>query len=476
MKKVWISILVIFMLNAGKLKPQSPVFSPEAMKADMEYLNKYMKKWHPAYYQYTSETEMDSYLNLVKASCDSNLNLTQFKSRLRWFISKTGCGHIQVLNPETYKPAFVTELLPLEVWVLGRQLFVRENNSGDKFPSRGDEILSINNIPSDSIINAASEMIFTDGYNRTYKTRSLELNFKVWYYITFGNTSVFMIQYKTKDGTIAIARINALPQNVLPVTKKIPPADSTQLVLKGNGIGLYTLDFDTSSMLIDLDNFSGAGQGKTYKKIFRHLRKKAVKNLVIDLRDNGGGNAFRGNYFLSYLMDPLVRGINISRKPNLTSVNPRFKGSFWEKATPVLFTLNPLQYPWSDGWHHYFPFVKKMRNSFHGRVFVFTNGGTFSMASYTTTMLKHKAGAVVIGEETGGGEAGSRGMATGEIVLPNSGIRVSINVYQIHNILNFSDKGTGVMPDFPVKYTIQDRLLQNDLEMEKVKSLIINHH
>jgi len=46
------------------------------------------------------------------------------------------------------------------------------------------------------------------------------------------------------------------------------------------------------------------------------------------------------------------------------------------------------------------------------------------MSGVTSTYLKYKANAIIIGEETGGNAAGSNAVISGKIILPNSHLQV----------------------------------------------------
>ena len=94
------------------------------------------------------------------------------------------------------------------------------------------------------------------------------------------------------------------------------------------------------------------------------------------------------------------------------------------------------------------------------------------MGSYVASYLKHKKNAIIVGEETGGSEYGSRAMAGGRIQLPNSGVKVQLNVYQMTHLLNIEDKAHGVLPDFATPYSIDDKMKSTDLEMAKIQELI----
>jgi hypothetical protein len=467
------SIFILLFSFIGILSTaQTATLTPQQMKADLDYLNKYLRKWHPSYYDYTKKTDMNAYYSRLKDSCTATTSNLDFITMVRKAVNKVGCGHTGVYNfkGSTGKsPA----LLPLNVWVLSNRLFVKSLSTPDSLLKIGDEILEINGEKAGDLIEKTAELAFTDGFNKTHKMYGLEFNFPVFHYLIYGKQENYALKIKNTEGTISIINLTSeVPKEGVKMVK--PIKDSANCVIRGNSVALYKTAIDSSTMVMDIDNFNGAKQGKSYRQIFTHLRKNKVKNLVIDLRNNGGGNVFKGNKLLTYLLDQAVLPVVISRKPNLTFINPRFKGGFWERITPILFTLNPLQYPNKNGWNHCFLFFKKSRNHFDGDIYVLTNGGTFSMASYVASYLKHKKQAVIVGEETGGSEYGSRAMAGGRIQLPNSEIKIKLNIYQMTHLLNIEDKGHGVMPDVATPYSIEDKLTHKDVEMEAVKLLIKN--
>lgn len=465
--------LIIFLLCfiASLSTAQSVILTPQQMKADLDYLNKYLKKWHPSYYAYTQKEDINAFYSRLKDSCTTPTAASIFQTTVYKAVNKVGCGHINVWGFRSIATGRNAAVLPLKVWVLNNRLFIKSALKKDSTLKMGDEILEINGEKAADLIEKTSELAFTDGFNRTHKTYSLEYAFNAYHYITYGKQNNYAIKIKNRAGDISDANILSDTLKNTFTTYKIVK-DTANRVIKGNAVALYKTDFDSSTMIIDIDNFNGSKQGKTFKKIFRHLRKQGTKNVVIDLRDNGGGNVFKGHRFLTYFLDAPITPVVISRKPNLTFINPRFRGRFFQKITPILFTLNPLQYPNRNGWNHCFLFFKKYRNHFDGNVYVMTNGGTFSMASYVASYLQHKKQAVVVGEETGGSEYGSRAMASGHITLPNSEVKIQFNIYQMTHRLNIEDKGHGVMPDHATQYTIDDKLTGKDIDIEAIKNII----
>lgn len=441
---------------------------PSDMQRDLDHLKKYLRKWHPAYDDYTPRAAWDSIFGAAKKDTETPLLPREFTNVVRRVVAHVGCGHMYVYA-KTRNDSL--RLLPLTLWADSGKFYVRSYKAPDTARYIGSEIISINGHPIDSVANAVREIVFSDGRNETHKYSTLEKDIDINYYRLFGAADHFRVAVQTMAGERDTLTLRPTLTKDLP---KLPIAGYRQvrLVKQFDGLQLYEPAFDSLTRILDIDNFDGKKQRRAFRQAFRHLRHEQVQHLVLDLRDNGGGSIFKGNYFLTHLLPQAIVPFVITRKPNLHIINPRFKASFWERITPVLFTANPIQFPSRHGWNHAFLFKKRTRNHFHGSVYVLTNGGTFSMASLVASYLKHKRQAVIIGEETGGSEYASRSSASGIIVLPASRLHVEFNVYQTIHQLRLKDTGRGVMPHHPVSYTITDRVGFRDKDLEKAQELI----
>jgi hypothetical protein len=443
--------------------------SARQMGKDLDVLNKHLRKWHPTYYAYTEKEEMNAFYDSLKTVCAEPKTTREFRQIIHLALNKVGCGHIGLQMPKKMPSLDSINAIPFDVFLLKNRLFVRKYYGKDTVFKVGDELTKINNVSAQQLIKNLGNFISSDGFNTTHKEAVLEQYFPIYYYLAQGQITEFKI--KTSENN-AIKSIAATKRSTSVQQFVRNRSDSTNLIIKGNGIALYKVDFDTKTMLIDFKSFLGKGQQRTYAKIFKYLRQNDVQNLIVDLRDNGGGNVFKGNNFLKYFHKSTFFACNLTRKPNLTIINPKFKAGFFVRITPLFFMLNPLQYPSKRGWHHVFPFVKKFKNHYDNKTYVITNGRTFSMAAYAASVLKNKVGATTFGEESGGSNVCSRGMAGGKIKLPNSKMMISLNVYNMRYNRNEKDNGHGVMPDYEVNYTIQEKIMKVDLELDKIKELI----
>jgi len=192
--------------------------------------------------------------------------------------------------------------------------------------------------------------------------------------------------------------------------------------------------------------------------------------LVIDLRNNFGGDAASGNKLLSFFVEE-KHYFNIEKKKGkifkYSTAGSRFGGVLnlflGHFAASRRMTFNRRKTK-----SHLKP---NTRNKFEGRVFVLTNGFTASTASNSASLFKYKTKATLIGEETGGGENNLNAYYTAVVKLPYSKIKIKIPQYSIDLNL-MKNTGSGVKPNIEMDYTIKDIRIKKDLEMEKVINLV----
>ena len=133
-----------------------------------------------------------------------------------------------------------------------------------------------------------------------------------------------------------------------------------------------------------------------------------------------------------------------------------------------------------DLWINNYEYSKSLRlqppkeNVFKGSIYVLTDGLTFSSAADMASSIKKTTEATFIGEESGGVFEGPTGGISIVVQLPNSRImvRISPNIH-IGYMYHKHPVGRGVIPDYPVKYTIEDLLQKRDPVMEKAEELIL---
>jgi C-terminal processing protease CtpA/Prc len=170
---------------------------------------------------------------------------------------------------------------------------------------------------------------------------------------------------------------------------------------------------------------------------FNELNDKKTENLILDLRNNQGGDISNGTFLLSHLMDTSFRNIEAYYKVDNSQSNFALKKTYGE----------------SLGNH------EPKQKVFKGKLFVIINGGSFSNSGIVAACLKKYNRAVFIGEETGGNSKVLAGNAD-DYYLPNTDILIEIPTKQYMLGETVSLTGRGIMADYPFQPSLKD-ILEN---------------
>lgn len=470
MGKGWLVIILIF-LGSGKICSQK--ISKADIEKDLTYMNKYLEQWHPSYHRYTTPEYKDSLIQNWLSQQKDSVGLRSIRYFLSSFVQKMGCGHTTAGLPKSYQKTKV-KVMPMLVLTDGDRVFVRRCDQASSPLKPGDEILKLNDYTAKQLLDTIKNMIQTDGYNTTHVDIRAEKYFHYFYNHVFGPVDSVFVQYLNGEGK----QLNTVLYGSydLSVAEDLPHqlVDTTRCILgPEGGMSLQLLPGVNNGAVLKITSFSGGGQKKLRKKIFRYLREKNIQHLVLDLRGNGGGNVFRGNALIAQFDHRPVTGIHFGKKVHTAIFCPKFKTDFGNRLSGFSFMLNPLSYPSRKGWMHIFPFFRKS-NRYDGPLYIMTDGATFSMASSVASKLRfNRKNTFTFGEESGGGAAGSGGMLRGGIELPSSKLRVEFHIYWYQIDKDIQDVGRGVMPDVPVNYDLESKQKGKDPGIQKVVDWIL---
>jgi C-terminal processing protease CtpA/Prc len=104
--------------------------------------------------------------------------------------------------------------------------------------------------------------------------------------------------------------------------------------------------------------------------------------------------------------------------------------------------------------------------TFTGKVLILMNGGSFSAAAQFVSQVHFHKRATFIGEESGGGYYGNSSGRSVNVILPKTKlfVRVPLVTYYMA-VREYKDYARGVMPDYPVRYSIKELLAGTDKEL-----------
>ncbi|MBK7668626.1 MAG: hypothetical protein IPJ32_15555 [Sphingobacteriaceae bacterium] len=118
----------------------------------------------------------------------------------------------------------------------------------------------------------------------------------------FGRPDSFLIETKRAD-EIKTDYVKACNLKTLPVLPVGLREDSLLRKHKRANISEGYIGGDKKVFVLKVKSFKSSRYKKVYRKVFRNLRKNKTEHLVIDLRNNGGGNLENSYKLVKYLLD-----------------------------------------------------------------------------------------------------------------------------------------------------------------------------
>lgn len=225
-------------------------------------------------------------------------------------------------------------------------------------------------------------------------------------------------------------------------------------------------------MHLNIQSFSHRRYTKAYRKIFKQLEKNKTENLIIDLRYNGGGSLGNSMLLMKYLLDEPVKQTSyttIKKYP----LKKYTKGNAMFRLTRVYFKLFSKKRVNGDTTYFTMKIKPRKKNHYNNKIYVLTNGGSFSASCLVGAYLKETNRATFIGRETGGTIEGCNAVITAYYKLPNTKAKVRVPTFRLlHDVYTKGNTGHGIIPDYETNYTFKDLFYKKDLEMEKVMELI----
>lgn len=490
------------------------------LKNDVDKLYKQLKKHHPKLYQYTTKSDLDGKFDSLKKSINKPLSTKEFYKKIAPVVSLVKQGHVSTgytvkrFTKKERKKLKKQKLdfYNLEFEFLEDKLWVK-NNYGKDSTIIGSEIIKIENDSVVNLIKTYKNRFASDGFNTTLHNRFVAKGFSVFYTRDKGFLDSLSVTLKQKDSLFvkkfirikkeknkelndSISFKNEKPLKLSNKEKKVNRIAKRKRKKYNRKHGFitksktYTRNFefigvDSTVAFMKIRSFTNGNYKRFYKEVFKTLDSLKTQNLVIDLRDNGGGRISEIDYLYSYLTLNDYQFLNPSEvnsripflKVLMTNTMPNVSKVVSGILSPFIVTHNFLKTYKNDG-KIYYKFNKYTKTKspkalhFKGNIYVLINGNSFSASSLISTHLKANNRAVFVGEETGGAYNGCVAGIYKVYQLPTSKLKVRMGVMQIEAPQKQDPDGFGIKPDVQIIPTKNDRINNKDPELEWVLSKI----
>ncbi|MGA9768216.1 MAG: S41 family peptidase [Blastocatellia bacterium] len=458
--------------QSNESKPQT--FTREQINEDFQIARRALEEGHSGIYRYTSKAELNRAFDQAAKSLDHSMNAYEFFRVMAPVVALIKCGHTSVALPSDIRQEINTlmPVLPLQIKVLDKKPYVLRDFSSSDHKLAGMEIRSINNVPASKIVATMIRATPADGDVESSRQMRISgwrfngalitlMGFSSPYNVTLWNAKAKR-EVKTRLEGISLPKLTEASKAQYPEDQPSERAGEMKYFDKGR-IGMMTI----YSFGGYVDPEKKKGLREFYKESFEEMEAIGLKTLIIDLRNNGGGEDELGKLLLSYLVDQPFKYYE-----DLIINNNTF--SFAKYTNQPDFKLpEKVAEKGKDGKYHAvghpnWGINQPSKPTFTGKTYIIINGGSFSTTSEFLSQAHFHKLATFIGEESAGGYYGNSSGFMPNVVLPNTKLSVRVPLMTYYMAVT-GDKGAslhGVVPDYPVRHNIEDLIAGRDPDLE----------
>ncbi|WP_286270444.1 S41 family peptidase [Thalassotalea hakodatensis] len=417
------------------------------MHQDIDYLIEGALARHPDFSAYANLEELSRAIHKVKQEITKPMIRAEFYRYIGKLNHLFNDGHSFLIWPYNEWKIIKEQgklIFPFDIVISESAEIIIKNTYSDVNNKliAGTTINKINGVPSKELISALQQ--YVGGETQRLREQIAAERFSLVLWAVYGFISQFELEVSldNKTSTLLVSTGQKWEQNIVAGTKK----PYYYKVIKP-GVGyLYLEHFD-----IDPDTFE-----EFIDKTFTEIKQEKISSLIIDIRNNSGGNTDTVTYLTRYIADKPFRLISSVRE----KLNQDNRGWFdykGEVGKIITKEWTDMEKPIANGYQ------------FTGNTYLLIGAVSYSSAIVFATTLKDNQFATLVGEVTGGF---ANQTAQGNLFnLPNSQLRAYIAT---RSLVRPSGDLTrqGVVPHHIAYNSPDDIKAQQDAGIERILSLI----
>lgn len=440
-------------------------FTRKQIQDDVNYLVRTVENVHPDMYHAISKQNYKKQTEKILASLKDNMTEMEVWPLLAPLIGSLNEGH----STFDYSDSMTSQLkaggnilFPIAIKEFdGENFIVRADASAEDVLLPGDKILSINSIKSADLLDRLSA--HTGGL-KSWRAIGVCRDL-IAYLEIYGIKGPYQIAYirngKTEQTTINSVNFADFRSRMAAKNKTLPA------IIKPTSYSLSYTDNDRAYLQINSLTEKPEKFRSFLDSAFTVLKEKPGKALIVDLRQNGGGNSLLGRMLLEYLTDRPFRmtgGVKWKVSEEYKNqLRENLKGDALEKMAFYMNAVNGTLFK-DTGTKP----VKAENNGllYSGKVLVLIGPKTFSSANMLANTIQDYKLARLIGSATG-----EPANDYGELIylkLPNTGFTFSTSTKEFIRANGNTKDHNPVLPDDMVKDDPKT-LVDEVLEFAKIK-------
>jgi hypothetical protein len=436
--------------------------------SDFNILVTSMHELYPCLYKNISKEEFDKQAKLVSERLLATTSRNKAIYIIQEFFYKLGNSHAG--NVSVYSDAGAIKALPMNFYIVNDQLYIKDFPADPSF--NGTKIISIEGTNADKLIDSLKIFFLRDGVRETMDP-NLQCYFNNLYGAFCSQPDTFHIA--TEKGMIVTpALIRGTPsfeKIVLDNGESYFGTDEERILTRKieNDFGYFRFkNFREKIRKVDIK--------EEYISFIREMNEKNIPNLVIDLRDNNGGESQLSAQMGSWISDHTITSFTnsyttLKRKP--TYLDLMDDKTYFRYRFLISHKQDSLRriYSFMDDRP-----VAPKKERFKGHVYILVGPFTQSASSLFCSFFVDQPNVTFVGDETNGAVnffwAGN--FFSSQLPHLKTNFCFGVQLLEFKNNSFETEPNLPLIPDVKINYTIEDRMQKRDLEMEWVKSDIQN--
>jgi len=444
----------------------SATLSPEQAKADLTSLYEGLQSGHYNLYANRTQVEYDALYTERLDAISTPLSRFDVWRELQLFAAFGNVAHARINFPGEVYGAYRDsggKAFPIYLRIVGGRAYVGEDYSGVDAVSAGDEILSLDGASMSEWLARTARYLSAD---TPYIAHSmLETSFPAYLWLVAGEQEEYRLELRKNNNRKMQVRIEALTYEELVANiESTPPAFSLDYNARESKIIDSEIAYLRPGPFYNAENPERVWDNSAYldfiNESFSSFLEAGTSVLIIDLRNNPGGDSSFSDPMISWIADQpfrfasrfLVRSSDEAAASNQARLdsNPDAAESVSGRYAEA-FAATPR----GEDFDFDIAYAEPREGArFEGDVYVMVNRNSYSNAVNTASIFKDYGWAKIVGEPTA--DFATTYGAMEHFTLPHSGLLVDFP--KAHIIRPSGDETPGgVTPDISIDTPIEAR-------------------
>lgn len=464
--------------DAAEAPTAVETFAPDTLRADFDALYAGLRAAHYDLYARRGRDDYDARFRAMRAGFDRPLTPVQARVAFQRFVAYGNVAHARIDPPMDAWEAFRDgggKAFPLRLRVEGGTAWVIDGTAGLPGLAPGDRLEAVDGMPAMDWLGRMRAHVSADNDYMAWAQLETRLPLLVW--LELGEVERFHASFSKPDGRRFALDVPARDRAAFEAAEKAAPAR-------------FELDWNTREARMLDDGVAYLRPGPFYDNrpeaahpwdpaafrrfidaAFEDFRARSATRLLIDLRDNPGGDNSFSDHMIAWFADRPFRfseGFEIRVSEATVAANRRRLDAQGGDADSVSAQLAAAYAGHAPGDIVTFPIAETAPRAaprFEGEVYALVNRHSYSNTVLVAAVLQDYGFGTVLGEETA--DLASTYGAMETFTLPRTGIEVG---YPKARILrpNGDPRPRGVVPDIaiptPLPIGTEDSVLARALE------------